>query len=94
MTTNFKSFDQKPKWSNTVRARIKEKFRREGVTVCEKCGADNYLGFAHRLKQRKIYTQEEMETVALLCQTHHEEIERFTAEDMFKAITEIIEARK
>ena len=83
----------KNNWNN-IRRQIKKDFERLGVTRCEKCGAAYPLGFAHRYKRRFITTAEEMKTVALLCNPCHERIEFSGHENMYAAITEIIESRQ
>ena len=78
---------------NRIRAKLKQTFERQGITRCEVCGSTFALSFAHRLKRRFITTEDELHTVALLCQKHHEELEHSGHERMYDAITAIIEAR-
>jgi hypothetical protein len=83
-------------WAET-RSRLKIRFEAWGITECEAnlagCARDDYLGFMHRMKRRKITTQEELETVALACNFCHDKIEALSPEGMFEAVTKIIEAR-
>jgi hypothetical protein len=76
-----------------ARRQLKVKFERTGVTRCEVCNAAFPLGFAHRLKRRLITTDDELMTVALLCNPCHERIEFSGHEQMFRRINEIIEQR-
>jgi hypothetical protein len=79
-------------WSYT-RKKLKPRFERMGITRCEMCGIGNYLSFAHRLKRRFILTKEELETVALLCTPCHTKIEHSGHDEMYQAVTKIIENR-
>ena len=59
--------------------KLKKMFMDKGITTCEFCGADNYLGFAHRHK-RVWYRQNldllsDFRQVLLLCQKDHDMIE-------------------
>src|SRR5688572_13394179 len=82
---------------NRTRAKLKKKFLEKGVTQCQMCGRANYLSFAHRLKRRKITTQEELEIVALLCTSNpdgkgcHDRLEYGPPEVMFETITRLHE---
>jgi hypothetical protein len=80
-------------WNN-ARRKLKEQFTRMGIQRCEICQGTFALSFAHRLKRRFITTEEELMAVALLCQKHHEEIEFSGHENMYQAITKIIEQRE
>lgn len=77
-----------------MRAKLKEKFERLGITRCELCFGTFGLAFAHSKKRRFILTDEELEEVALLCQPCHEKIEFSGHEEMYKAITDIIKWRQ
>jgi hypothetical protein len=77
----------------TARRKLKVKFERMGVTRCEVCNAAFPLGFAHRLKRRFIKTDDELLTVALLCNPCHERIEFSGHDNMYQRISEIIEQR-
>lgn len=79
-------------WHN-ARRKLKIQFERMGVTRCEMCQGTFALSFAHRLKRRFITTEEELMTVALLCQKDHERIEHSGHDEMFRRITEIISNR-
>jgi hypothetical protein len=76
-----------------ARAKLKVLFERADVTTCEICGGTFGLSFAHRLKRRFITTPEELLTVALLCQTHHNELEVLPHSEMYERITAIINSR-
>jgi hypothetical protein len=77
-----------------VRSKLKRQFERWQITVCEMCGSGLYLGFAHRRKRRFITDDDELTQVALLCVTCHERIEHSSHEEMFEAITSLIEQRE
>lgn len=89
--------NRRPKGGKTAqwdaaRAKIKRKFEAAGITRCEVCGSDQFLGFAHRKKRRFIPKDDpELFVVALLCVTHHDKIEH--GGNMFEEITNIIEKR-
>ena len=78
---------------NKIRAKLKVEFERMGLTTCEVCGGTFGLSFAHRYKRRFIHDEEELATVALLCQRHHEELEHSGHEKMLEGITAIIARR-
>lgn len=91
---------KKTEW-DSVRAKLKVRFEKAGITRCEKCRADNFLGFAHAVKRRflsryaEIGSPEHIETVALLCNPCHDIIElRMSHEEMKAEIMRIISARK
>ncbi len=81
------------KWHN-ARRKLKIQFEAMNVTRCEICGGTFALSFAHRYKRRFILTDDELMTVALLCQQCHERIEHSGHENMYRRITEIIEQRE
>lgn len=78
---------------NKVRAKIKKDFERQGITFCEVCGSTFNLSFMHRLKRRKITTEEELAYVALACIPCHQQIEVLPAEEMFSRVTNLVERR-
>ena len=80
------------KW-HSVRRTLKVRFERDGITRCEQCNGNFALSFAHRYKRRFITTDEELATVALLCQKCHERIEFSGHEQMKDAIDTIIANR-
>ena len=80
------------RWAK-VRRELKAEFEARGITRCEVCGADDRLGFAHSRKRRNITTDEEMREVALLCNTHHDELELQGEEKMRPQIQAIIRRR-
>jgi len=61
--------------------------------VCEMCGANWPLALAHSKKRRMITTREDYFTVALLCQTCHEQIEFSGHENMEQSVLDIIARR-
>jgi hypothetical protein len=82
-------------WAATRKLLI-PRFEAAGVTQCEAqwpgCLKNNFLSFAHRMKRRFIKTQEELETVCLLCQNCHDRIEYDP--NMYEIITGVIARRK
>lgn len=85
-------------WAST-RRELKTKFEEMGITRCEArlsthCGGSNYLGFAHRYKRRFITTQEELETVALVCNYCHDKLELLPHEEMKELVDLLIEGRE
>lgn len=91
---------KKTEW-DTVRAKLKIRFERIGITYCEKCGGKFALGFAHAVKRRKlskfaqIGAPDHIETVTLLCNPCHDGIELGKSpEHMLQAVMSIIHARK
>lgn len=76
-----------------ARRELKPLFERAGITRCELCGRDNYLGFAHSKKSKDIITDADWLEVALLCTPCHDKIEGPT-NAMRPKILAIIEARK
>jgi hypothetical protein len=91
---------KKTPW-DSVRAKLKVRFERAGITRCEICGADNFLGFAHCVKRRKLRADaevgspEHIETVVLLCnEPCHLRIERMQPEEMSTAVMALIAKRK
>lgn len=83
-------------WEKT-RKELKIRFERVGITTCEMrtigCWIDNGLGFAHRLKRRNITTQDELERVALLCNSCHDKLEEGPEQRMADCIDVLIERR-
>lgn len=79
-------------WTN-ARRKLKVQFERMGVTRCEICNTAFPLGFAHRLKRRFITDEAELMTVALLCNPCHERIEHSGHENMYEAVSRIIDTR-
>lgn len=78
-------------WDNT-RRKLKEQFERAGIVRCEVCNGTFALSFAHRLKRRFITDQQELETVALLCQICHNEVEYAGHDEM--SLREIYNIKK
>lgn len=79
---------------------IEDEFQRNNITRCERCGGTFALSFAHRVKRRFITTDEELRTVALLCQQCHAWAEYGdrdnpgTHERMYDIISGLIERRQ
>ncbi|MBS4027212.1 MAG: hypothetical protein KGZ58_01135 [Ignavibacteriales bacterium] len=76
-----------------IRRRLKIEFLAKGIVVCETCGGDFYLTFAHRFKRRFITDETELKQVALLCLNCHDRVERLPHIEMYDRITTIIENR-
>jgi len=92
----------KTKAWNNARAIIKRRFEKVGITKCElrsskevqhECGNDNYLGFAHDAKRRKL-TAEDLYRVILVCNFAHDVIEFWPAEKMKTIVNKTIQSRK
>lgn len=81
-------------WAAT-RKKLKVRFEAAGITHCEMCGSSFALGFAHRKKRANITTQEELEIVALLCNSPcHDAIEILPESEMGKQVDAIIASRE
>lgn len=72
---------------NKIRARIKLKFEKAGITTCELrlpgCTYGNFLTFAHSKKVRHWETLEDAEDVILACQKCHGFIEALGQRNLF-----------
>jgi hypothetical protein len=83
-------------WEN-ARRKLKRIFESKGILTCELrypgCWHDNGLGFMHRVKRRKITSDEELLTVALACNFCHAQAEFLSPDEMFRIVTETIEQR-
>ena len=93
---------KKTKAWDAARAIIKQRFEKAGITTCElrgsdkvphDCGNDNYLGFAHDAKRRKL-TADDLYRVILICNFAHDIIEVWPAEKMKAIVNETIQSRK
>lgn len=93
---------KKTKAWESERAKLKRKFAKVGITTCElqgsnkvvhECGGDNYLGFAHDAKRRKL-RPEDLGRVALVCNFAHDIIENWSAGKMKAIVFETIEKRE
>ena len=93
---------KKTKAWDSARASIKRCFEKAGITTCElrgstkvphDCGNDNYLGFAHDAKRRKL-TAEDLYRVILVCNFAHDIFETWPAEKMKAIVNETIQDRK
>lgn len=81
-------------WEAT-RKRLKVRFEAAGITRCEVCGSGWALGFAHRKKRANITTQEELEIVALLCNSPcHDALEILPESEMGERVDALIAARE
>ena len=80
-----------------VREVLKKRFFKAGITKCEikfdNCARDNFLGFAHLEKRRKL-THKDLYKVVLSCNICHDIIERWPAEKMKAFLLKIIADRK
>lgn len=83
---------------DSLRAKLKVRFERAGITTCEvrlpNCWRDNGLGFLHRLKRRNVTTPGELERVALGCNRCHDALEILPEMEMARRIDTIIDARE
>ena len=93
---------KKTKAWDSARATIKRRFEKAGITTCElrgskkvphECGNDNYLGFAHDAKRRKL-TTEDLYRVILVCNFAHDIFETWPADGMKAIVNETIQNRK
>lgn len=85
-------------WWPALRAKLKVRFERAGLTRCEigyvGCKGGLFLGFAHSKKRRNITTQAEREEVALACVACHQLIEIGPEAEMTQIVREIIAKRE
>lgn len=81
----------------SVRAKLKVRFERAGITTCEVraegCWRDDGLGFMHTLKRRNIVTPQQLEEVALGCNHCHDIFELMPEAIMGDRIRAIISNR-
>lgn len=93
---------RKMKAWDSVRTDLKKRFEKAGIMTCElrasdrvehECGNDNYLGFAHDAKRRKL-TTEDLYRVILICNFAHDIIEVWPAEKMKVIVNETIQSRR
>jgi hypothetical protein len=91
---------KKTKRWNNARAIIKRRFEAVGITTCElegklkhDCGIDNYLGFAHDAKRRKL-SESDLYHVILICNFAHQLIEVWPAERMKAVVNKTIQLRR
>ncbi|HSE35658.1 MAG TPA: hypothetical protein VLG74_00055 [Blastocatellia bacterium] len=93
---------KKTKAWDSARATIKRRFEKAGITTCElrgsekvphDCGNDNFLGFAHDAKRRKLAASD-LYRVILICHFVHDIIEVWPPEKMKAIVNETIENRK
>lgn len=94
---------KKTKQWESVRAKLKKRFAAAGITTCELhkvgrvlphlCTYDNYLGFAHNAKRRKL-TEDDLYHVILICNNAHNIIEVWPAEEMRRIVDGAIAARE
>lgn len=92
----MKRIGRRTKAWESVRRQLKREFEAMGITTCEArlpdCRFDDELGFAHRMKRRKI-SGGELRVTALLCNRCHDQYEALSPEGMFDAVTRLIENR-
>lgn len=100
-TKRLKAGKKTNAWNN-ARAIIKRRFEKVGITRCElrgsdkvphDCGNDNYLGFAHDAKRRKL-TAEDLYRVILICNFAHDIIEALPPEEMKAIVDDTIQLRE
>lgn len=87
----------KTKAWNTARSELKVEFQFQyGVTTCElryeDCTYDDYLGFAHSAKRRKL-SAGDLKHVILCCNFCHDKIEFLPPEEMERIVNETIRNR-
>lgn len=82
------------------RRKLKIESERAGLMTCElrgviphKCTYDNFLGYAHDAKRRKLST-EDLKRAILICNNAHDIIEVWPAEKMKRIVNDTIAARK
>jgi hypothetical protein len=97
MPKKLKQMGKKGKEWADVRAELKKRFYKAGITKCEikfdGCLRDDFLGFAHLAKRRKL-THEDLYKVVLACDYCHDIVEKYPAEKMKKFLLNIITNRK
>lgn len=80
-----------------ARADLKTEFEAMGITSCELeyegCAGDDYLGFAHAAKRRKL-TAEDLPHVILACNFCHDQIEIKPPEEMKRIVDTICQERE
>jgi hypothetical protein len=80
----------------SMRAELKERFERAGITSCELrlagCWRNNALSFAHSKKRRRISSEEELQECVLACVPCHNRLEY--GQNMYEIIRSIIARRK
>lgn len=81
-----------------ARAQLKIEFENHfGITACELryrgCAYDDYLGFAHAAKRRKL-TPEDLDHVILACNFCHDQIEIKSPEEMKRIVDAICRERE
>lgn len=96
-STPMKRIGRRTKAWDSVRFQLKKEFAAMGITTCEArlpgCRYDDQLGFAHRMKRRKVVGGE-LRVVSLLCNPCHAVYEALSPEGMFEAVTKLIRNRK
>ena len=87
------------RWAS-VRAGLKKRFAAAGITHCELfgvlphlCSYDDYLGFAHNAKRRKL-TDADLYHVILACNPGHDIIEHWQPEEMKAIVNSVIHRRE
>lgn len=73
---------------NRVRAELKVIFEAKGITRCQICLTDNFLGFAHCRKRRNLLDGE-IYHCALLCNEDHDKLEYGEPDVMHTVIHEL-----
>lgn len=89
---------KKTKAWNDARAELKVEFEYVyGITTCElrykNCANDDYLGFAHAAKRRKL-TPDDLKHVILACNFCHDELEVLLPEEMKRIVDTICQQRE
>jgi hypothetical protein len=95
-SSRMRALGKKGKAWASKRADLKVDFAAIGITSCElrykDCANDDYLGFAHAAKRRKI-TNEDLGHVILACNFCHDSLEVMKPEDMKRIVDETVRNR-
>lgn len=88
---------KKTKAWDSKRAELKIEFEAIGITTCElryeNCANDDFLGFAHAAKRRKLKS-EDLGHVILACNPCHDKIEFLPPEQMKRIVDTICQQRE
>lgn len=91
---------KKTKAWDATRRKLKVESERSGLITCElrgivlhECSYDNFLGYAHDAKRRKL-SREDLKRAILICNNAHDVIEFWSPEEMKRIVNDTIAARK
>lgn len=92
----MKRAGKKTKAWEKARAELKIEHEGMGITTCELryegCAYDDFLGFAHAAKRRKL-TKEDLRHAIICCNFCHDQIEFLPPEQMKRIVDETIRSR-